>query len=107
MDHGPAGDGGDRQPNGGDENEALVRCRIGAGAESKKDQRRKNHHVRQRDDIKSLHIAPWRAAMPDQTIGGRQNSQDNHETGEKKAGNAKATVDVHPAGGNERGLRYE
>jgi len=36
MDHRPTGNRSDRQPNGSNEDEALVRCRIGAGAEAKK-----------------------------------------------------------------------
>src|SRR6267143_3942124 len=97
MDHGegPTGDGGDQQRSRGDEDKALVRWRIGAGAEGEKNERRKNQHIRYGNDVEKFRIQVWRAAMPDERIGSRQNAEDNHETRQQEARNAKAAVNVH------------
>src|SRR5439155_1204293 len=102
---GPTRDGGDHQCNRGDEDEAFVRRRIEAGPEGEKDQRRKNQHIRDGNDVKNFRIHVWIAATANERIGGRQYSKDYHETRQEEACNAEAAMDVHAAGGNQRGLR--
>ena len=109
MNHGegPTRDGGDHQCNRGDEDEPLVRRRIEAGPEGEKDQRRKNQHIRDGNDVKNFRIHVWIAVTANERIGGRQYSKDYHETRQEEACNAEAAMDVHAAGGNQRGLRHE
>ncbi len=105
-DEGQAADGGDQDRCCRDENEPLVHGRIRAGAEGKKDERPKNQHVRQRNDVKSLRIQACTTATHEQIIG-RQNADNNHETCQHDTCNAEAAMDVHAAGGNQRDLRDE
>src|ERR1700682_3285952 len=98
---GPTRDGGDRQCNRGPEDEALVRRGIGAGAEGKKDERRKNQHIRKGNDVEKSRIPAWRAGFPNERIGGGHNSEDNHETRQEKARNPKAAMNVRAAGGDQ------
>ena len=45
--------------------------------------------------------------MPDERIGGRQNTENDHKTRQEEACNADAAMDAHAAGGDQRGLRDE
>ena len=58
MDHGegPAGDGGNHDSNGGDEDDAFVSGRIEAGAERGKDKHGEDEHIRHGNDVESLYI---------------------------------------------------
>src|SRR6266849_1476501 len=104
---GPTRDGGDQQRSRRDEDEALVRWGIGTSAEGKKNERRKNQHVRHGDDVEEFWIPARRAGSPHEQISGRQNADNNHETRQHDACNAEAAMDVHASGGDQRSLRDE
>src|SRR5271157_2001410 len=50
----PSGDGGDRDTDGGNDDDAFVGGGIEAGAESEKDQHGEDEHVRHRNHVKGL-----------------------------------------------------
>ena len=104
---GPAGDGGDHDSDGGDEDDALVGGRIEAGAKSKKDKDCKNEHIRHGDDVEGFHIEASGRVGPGKRLGSGQDAEDDHETSQEKTGNAETAVDVHAASGDKRGLCYE
>src|ERR1700722_18630571 len=66
TEQGPAGDGSDRQPDRADEDEALVGRGIGALAERKENEGGENQHVRQRDDVEKLGVAPGGTGVADE-----------------------------------------
>lgn len=103
----PAGDGGNQESGGGDNDEAVMGGGIEACAKCEKDEDGKAEHVRDGNDVESLRIETGADVGSGERVGGGQNADEDHETGEKETGDAEAAVNVHTARGDERGLHDE
>ncbi len=104
---GPAGECGDQERVGGDEDEALVSSGVRAEAEGAEDKNGENQYIGHGNDIEKLWIEAGRGGAVRQGIRCGQDAEHNHQAGEKESGDAEATVDVRASSGDETGLGDE
>src|SRR5882724_2347137 len=71
---------------------------------AKKNEHRKNQHIRERNNVEKLRVPSSRASRPDQRVGGRQDAENHHQTSQKEACHAEPAMKVNPARGDKGGL---
>src|SRR6267378_1234966 len=103
----PAGNRGDQQRRRCHDDEAFMCWGIEAGAKCKENQRRKNQHIRKRNDVEKLRVAACGRRPANQGVRRRQGTKDDHQAAQKEAHDTQPAMDVHAAGGDQRGLSDE
>ena len=99
---GPTVDGRVHDPDGGNENEPLVSRGITAHAVGEIDQHGKNQHPAHGNSVEGLGIEVWkRSGVSSECIRSRSDTENDHETRQAEAGDAKLAVNIHSMGADE------
>ncbi|HTQ60098.1 MAG TPA: hypothetical protein VMI32_07745 [Candidatus Solibacter sp.] len=87
--------------------DAFVGRRVETGTEGAEDEEGKNEHIRHRNDVVGLGIDARRGVGPGERVGGGQNAEEDHETGEQEASDTETAMDVDAACSCQGGLSDE
>src|ERR1700737_1644191 len=93
--NGPTCNSGSHQNYGGNQDQPLVSRGIGTKTKSKKDQRRKNYHIRYGDHVEEFGVKTGRTGAMCKRIRCRQYTHHYHQACEEKSDNSKVTMYVH------------